>query len=143
MIFLGADHAGFELKERLKSELTKSGHDAEDVGALSLDPTDDYPAYAQAVAKRVAEQPGSFGVLSCGNAVGVCVAANKVKGVRAGMGFSIEAAHTMRNDDDANVLCIPGRIPIMDDPEEILKTFLETPFSGEERHVRRLKQIDV
>ena len=141
-IFLGSDHAGFALKEQIKNDLVESGHDVQDLGATTLDPDDDYPTFARHVAEAVAAQPDSFGILSCGNAVGVCVVANKTKGVRAGVGFSIEAAHTMRNDDDANVLCIPGRIPIMDDASEILKTFLETPFSNEERHVRRIKVIE-
>lgn len=138
-IYLGADHAGFELKERLKNAL-----DAEvvDLGAAALQSEDDYPAIARAVAEAVAGDAESVGILSCANAVGVCVVANKTKGIRAGVGFSIEAARTMRHDDDANILCVPGRIPIMDDAIEIAKIFLATPFSNEERHVRRLSQYD-
>ncbi|MEK9130831.1 MAG: RpiB/LacA/LacB family sugar-phosphate isomerase [Patescibacteria group bacterium] len=137
-IYLGADHAGFELKERLKSSLP----DAIDLGANTLVADDDYPSIARAVAEAVVSDPGSVGILSCGNAVGVCVVANKTKGIRAGIGFSIEAARSMRNDDDVNVLCVPGRIAIMDDAVEIAKAFLATPFSNEERHVRRLAQYD-
>lgn len=137
-IYLGADHAGFELKERLKHELAG---EIVDLGAASYAPDDDYPALAKAVALAVAKEPGSLGILSCANAVGVCVVANKTPGVRAGVGFSIEAARTMRHDDDANVLCIPGRIAIMDDAGEIAGAFLQTPFSNEERHKRRIGQI--
>ncbi len=147
-VFIGADHAGFELKERLKSSLPLFKGELEgetpfivDLGPTSLIPDDDYPAIAKAVAEAIAKEPGSVGILSCANAVGVCVVANKTPGIRAGVGFSIEAARTMRSDDDANILCIPGRIPIMDDAVEIAKTFLQTKFSNEERHKRRIAHI--
>ncbi|MEK7665708.1 MAG: RpiB/LacA/LacB family sugar-phosphate isomerase [Patescibacteria group bacterium] len=142
-VYLGADHAGFELKEHLKRELANLGYEAHDLGAYKLVPDDDYPAIARTVGEAVLSHKDSLAVLSCGNAVGVCVTANKTRGIRAGIGFSIDAARTMRNDDDANVLCIPGRIAIMDDAVEIAKVFLQTPFSGEERHVRRIRQIEI
>lgn len=141
-IFVGADHAGFELKEHLKSRLLSEGHNVEDLGADSFNPDDDYPVFAKAVAERVAGEAGSFGILSCGNAIGVCVVANKQRGVRAGIGYSIASAKSMRNDDDANVLCLPGRLPVLDDPWEIVRTFLDTNASTEERHLRRRAQIE-
>lgn len=114
----------------------------EDLGAHQLDSDDDYPKYAAAVAQAVRNHRGSFGVLACGNAEGICIAANKFQDIRAGIGYSLEAAKTMRNDDNANILCLPGRVPINDDPLEIAEMFLATPYSGAERHERRLGQLE-
>ncbi len=141
-VYLGADHAGFDLKESLKSHLERKGFVIEDLGAQKFVASDDYPEYAAAVAKAVRAHPGSFGILSCGNAEGVCIAANKFDGIRAGIGFSREAAKTMRYDDNANVLCLPGRLPTIHDPLSIAETFLAVPFSAAERHERRLKQVE-
>ncbi len=140
-IYLGADHAGFNLKASVREHLEELGYHVEDLGARELDPKDDYPQYAQAVSEVVLDHPGSLGILSCGNAEGVCIAANKFDGIRAGVGYSIEAARTMRADDNANVICIPGRIETQDDPLRIVEKFIETPFSGAERHARRLEQV--
>lgn len=140
-VYIGADHAGFDLKESLKAHLEHKGYVVEDLGAHELIEGDDYPEYAAAVAKAVRQHAGSFGVLACGNAEGVCIVANKFDGIRAGLGYSIEAAKTMRNDDDVNVLCLPGRTPAKDDPLKIANTFLSVPFSGAARHTRRLSQI--
>ncbi len=141
-VYIGADHAGFALKHSLKEHLEEQGFVIEDLGAHEFDQHDDYPKYATAVAQAVRQHPGSFGILSCGNAEGIAIAANKFQGIRAGIGYSIEAAKTMRNDDDANVLAIPGRLTIPDDPLEIAAVFLKTPYSKAERHERRLQQID-
>lgn len=141
-VYLGADHAGFDMKNIIKEHLESRGHVVDDLGAHQLDPHDDYPAYAAAVAEAVREHPGSFGVLSCGNAEGVCIAANKFDGIRAGLGFSVDAAQTMRNDDDANILCVPGRLAVVDDPLRIVDAFVNTPFSGEARHERRIAQVN-
>lgn len=140
-VYLGADHAGFDMKNIIREHLEGNGLVVEDLGAYILDPHDDYPAYAAAVAMAVREHPGSFGILSCGNAEGVSIAANKFDGIRAALGFSVDAARTTREDDDANVLCIPGRIKTNDDPLAIVDTFLQTSFSNGERHVRRLHQV--
>ena len=117
------------------------GFVVEDLGAHELDANDDYPQYAAAVAQAVRKHAGSFGILSCGNAEGICIAANKFQDIRAGIGYSIQAAKTMRNDDNANILCLPGRLPVNDEPLEIAETFLSTPFSKAERHERRLEQV--
>lgn len=141
-VYLGADHAGFALKNSLKEHLEMKGFMVEDLGAHELDETDDYPEYAAAVAQAVRGHRGSFGLLVCGNAEGICIAANKFQGIRAGIGYSLEAAKTMRNDDNTNILCLPGRVPIADEPLEIAEMFLATPFSQAERHERRVNQID-
>jgi ribose 5-phosphate isomerase B len=140
-VYLGADHAGFNLKNDLREHLEMLNFVVEDLGANELNPEDDYPEFAAAVAQAVRHHPGSFGILACGNAEGICIAANKFQDIRAGIGYSKEAAKTMRTDDDANVLCLPGRVPIADDPLEIADLFLKTPFSGAARHKRRLKQL--
>lgn len=142
LVYLGADHAGFAVKERVRHHLEKMGVEVEDLGAHTLDPHDDYPQYAAAVAKAVRANPRSLGVLACGNAEGIAIAANKFDGIRAGIGYSIDAARTMRNDDNANVVAIPGRLSAVDDPLEIVTAFLETPFSEAERHLRRLDEVE-
>lgn len=141
-VYLGADHAGFAMKNAVADSLRFLGYDAEDLGAHSLVPDDDYPEYAGRVADAVKRHPGSMGVLLCGSAEGMCIAANKFSGIRAGIGFSIAAAQAMRNDDDANVLCVPTRISVDDNPLDIVKAFLTTPFSREARHLRRIAEIE-
>ncbi|MCR4311812.1 MAG: RpiB/LacA/LacB family sugar-phosphate isomerase [Candidatus Uhrbacteria bacterium] len=141
LVYLGADHAGFALKGSVKDHLETQNISTEDLGAFELDPSDDYPAVAATVAKAVLANPRSLGILFCGNAEGIAIAANKFDGIRAGIGYSVEAAKTMRNDDNANVLCVPGRLRTVDEPFAIVDAFLATPFSGEERHVRRLKEL--
>lgn len=141
-IFLGSDHAGFALKESVKAQLTRLDIDIEDLGAHTLDPKDDYPIYAKRVASAVLAHPDSLGLLFCGNAEGICIAANKFDGIRAGIGYSKEAATTMRNDDHANIMCIPGRIKTNDDPMQIIHAFLDGKTSTAPRHLRRLQQIE-
>ncbi len=141
-IYLGADHAGFDLKSSVFEHLDTRGFVVEDLGAHQFEPTDDYPEYTAAVAEAVRNHPGSFGVLICGNAEGVCIAANKFDDIRASIGFSIKAAQTSRTDDNANILCLPGRIETPDDPLSILDAFLSTDFSAAPRHVRRLEQVE-
>jgi len=141
IIYIGADHAGFALKESVKRHLHDKGFDVEDLGAYELDANDDYPTYAARVSKIVAENPRSLGILICGSAEGVCIAANKFDGIRAGIGFSVPAAKSLRSDDNGNVLCLAGRLDAVDKPLAIVDAFLEMPFSSEERHIRRVNEI--
>ena len=141
-VFLGADHRGFELKEKLKEWLKDTGRAVEDMGASKLDPPDDYPDFAFAVAEKVAENPReNRGVLFCGSGAGMDVAANKVRGIRATVAWSREAAEHVRSHDDVNIISVAADWTLPETAREIVKTFLETPFSREERHVRRLKKI--
>jgi len=140
-VYIAADHAGFERKEALKAALDAAGYAVEDLGAPTLQPDDDYPPYAFALADRVAASAGSHGILLCGNGQGVCIAANKVAGVRAATAVTPDMARSTRNDDDANVLCLPARFVSDEAAFAIAKTWLETPFSAEERHRRRLGQL--
>ncbi|HBL39365.1 TPA: ribose-5-phosphate isomerase [Candidatus Uhrbacteria bacterium] len=140
-IYLGADHAGWEVKEAVEAWLKDEGHNVVDMGNEHLVEHDDYPEFSHAVAKRVQADPGSLGIVACGNAQGVCIVANKVKGVRAATGFSAYAAESSRTDDNANVLCLPGRAVEMEEAKEIVRVWLQTAFSGAERHKRRLEKV--
>jgi ribose 5-phosphate isomerase B len=140
-MYIASDHAGFDRKEMLKPFIEGLGYEVIDLGPDTLDPNDDYPNYALPLAQAVAKDrlPG---ILLCGNAEGVCIVANKVKGVRAAVGYSEYAAESSRNDDDTNVLCVPGRAMKDIEAKVMVKTWLKTPFSKAERHVRRLKKLE-
>lgn len=140
-IYLGADHGGFKLKEKIKTWLTEWGFEFEDLGAHSLVEGDDYPDYAFPVAKKVASEPGSLGILACRSGQGECVAANKVKGARAGVAWSQESAQASRNDDDVNILCLAADHVGMAEQQKIIRVFLSTPFAAEERFKRRIDKI--
>ncbi len=141
MIYIGADHAGFELKEAVSEYLRYINTPFEDVGPKTMVPGDDYFFVAHEVAQKISTESESRGILFCGNGVGVCIVANKHKNVRAGIGYNLQAAETMRTDDDANIICLAGRVLQPDFAKAIVKKFLATKFSGEERHVRRLKEL--
>lgn len=138
-VVIGSDHAGYEMKERIKKELG-SEYEFVDLGTDSTE-SSDYPVYAEKVGQQVALTPDQKGVLVCGNGVGIAIAANKVKGVRAGLAYSVESAKGARQHNNANVVAVGGRSPMMDDPVEIVRTFLSTEFSGEERHARRVQEM--
>jgi RpiB/LacA/LacB family sugar-phosphate isomerase len=140
-IFLGADHAGFRLKEEVKEWLTTQGYAVTDCGALKQEPEDDYPDYGEAVAKKVATTAGAMGILACGSSEGVCVAANKIKKIRAASVFDARQAKKAREHLDANVLCLSGWYVGHEQAIAIVKAWLETPFSSEARHVRRIKKV--
>mgnify|MGYP001570768901 FL=1 len=142
MIYIGADHRGYELKEKLKAYLTELNIILEDLGAKELTPDDDYPDYALAVAQKVAEDPkNNRGILICGSGVGVDVAANKIKGIRSALCFDVKQAQASRNDDNANILSLPADFISESLAKEIVKTWLETPFSGSGHYVRRIEKI--
>lgn len=141
MIYIGADHRGFELKKSLMEKLKADGRELIDCGPSALDPQDDYPLIAQAVAEKVAGDPDSRGILICGSGEGVCIAANKVKGIRAALGLKPEIIKAARADDDINVLCLPADFEEELDIDSVLEVFLNTRFQGGERQQRRLKQI--
>ncbi len=152
MIYLGADHRGFNLKEALKKYLAELSNDFsarggpalgwEDLGALELNPDDDYPDYALAVAKKVAENPDeNRGILICGSGVGVDIVANKIKNIRSALGFDAKQAQMSRNDDNANVLSLSADFISEGLAKKIVKIWLETAFSGLEHHARRIEKI--
>lgn len=140
-VYVGSDHAGEDLKNALLPFLRKGPWTVHDLTPGPLAADDDYPDAAAAVAQAVRGVAGARGILLCGSAEGVCIAANKFDGIRAGIGFSEAAARSLRTDDDGNVLCLPGRLPVQDDPIAIVQAFLRTPFAGEGRFLRRVRKI--
>ncbi len=140
LIAIGADHAGFELKEQLLDCLRADGHDVTDVGTHSTDSVD-YPEFAKAVAMRVASGSAERGVLVCGSGMGMCIAANRIAGVRAAVVRDATDAQLSREHNDANVICFGGRITPAATAIELLRTWLATPFAGG-RHVRRVAMMD-
>jgi ribose 5-phosphate isomerase B len=140
-VYLGSDHAGFELKQRLVERLGELGHDAVDCGPASFDPDDDYPPYVLLAAQRAASDPGSVGIVLGGSGNGEAIAANKVRGVRCALAFSDDTARLAREHNDANVLSLGARMYAEADAVRFVEVFLSTPFSGDARHVRRLAQV--
>ena len=140
MIYLGADHRGFKLKESLKRYLQDKGYQIKDMGTNSEDPID-YPIVAVKVGKKVTEDLNNRGILLCGSGEGVAIAANKIDGIRAGEAWNADVAYSARNDDNINVLALPADHLASDEVNEITQVFLDTSFSGEERHKRRLEEI--
>jgi ribose 5-phosphate isomerase B len=140
-VYLGSDHAGLELKQRLVTYLGGAGHEVVDVGPAVYDPEDDYPAYCLTTAARVVADPGSLGVVIGGSGNGEQIAANKVPGARAGLAWSTLTARLCREHNDANVVGIGARMHTPDEAVMIVAAFLGTPFSGGERHARRIGQL--
>jgi ribose 5-phosphate isomerase B len=139
-IALGADHAGFELKERLKTYLTESGHETIDLGTSSTQSVD-YPDFGFAVGKAVVEGRADRGVLVCGTGIGMAIAANRLRGVRAGAPNDLFATRLMREHNDANVIAFGARQMAVPLAEAMLDLFLTTPFTFG-RHERRVKKLD-
>lgn len=141
-IFIGADHNGFELKQQVHAYLLEQGHEVVDKGDTRLDKGDDFPLYAAKVANEVVNDTSSRGILICGSGQGVCIAANRFKGIRAALAWNEDSAFESRDDDDSNVLCLPARQMNFAEAREIVDTWLKTPFSGAARYKRRNQQLD-
>ncbi len=137
---LGADHGGFTLKNDLLTRLCDA-YEISDLGAHTLDPTDDYPDFAEAVARAVASGQAERGILICGSGVGACIAANKVPGVRACLCHDTYSAHQGVEHDDMNVLCLGARVIGLELAVELATAFLNARFSGEERYHRRVEKV--
>ena len=140
-VHLGSDHAGFALKETLVGWLAANGYEPVDHGAPAFDADDDYPSYVLAAAMAVAGEPGSSGIVIGGSGNGEAIAANKVVGVRAALAWSDETARLAREHNDANVISLGARQYPVEDSIRFVATFLATPFSEDQRHVRRLAQV--
>ena len=141
-IFIGADHRGYELKEKIVQWLFDMEYPCQDVGAFNLDPNDDYTKYAEEVASLVAKTEGSRGVLLCGSGVGVEVVANKYDGIRAALGKDVLQVEAGRGHDDMNVLVIAADFTSEKEAKAMLIAFLETKFSEKARYERRLQEIE-
>ena len=141
-IYLGSDHRGYHLKEKIARWLFEWGYEFSDMGADHLDPEDDYTTYAERVASMVGSSSSSTrGILLCGSGVGVDVVANKFDGVRASIGKSVEQVKAGREDDDMNILVLAADYTKEEEAEEVVKVFLETNFSGKNRFKKRLSDI--
>ena len=144
-IFLGADHAGFELKEHIKKYLIKSGFKVEDKGAHKFDSKDDYPDFIAPVAKKVAEDPeNNKGIIFGASGQGEAIVANKIKGVMAALyyGSNLEIVKLSRTHNNSNTLSLGARFMTKEQAVEAVKLWLKTDFSNEERHIRRIKKIN-
>ena len=140
-VTIGADHGGFPLKAELAAHIEGLGHELIDVGAHSLDPLDDYPDFAEAVAQNVAAGRAERGVMICGSGVGAAITANKIRGIRASVCHDTYSAHQGVEHDEMNVLCLGARIVGGEIAREIVAAFLTARFIPEERYVRRLNKI--
>ena len=140
-IHIGSDHAGLEFKAKIIAHLQSQGHQVTDHGPHSFDPLDDYPEFCIPAALATAKDPGSFGIVLGGSGNGEQMAANKVKGVRAALVWSVEIAKLARQHNDANVISLGGRMHDEKLCLELVDTFLTTPFSNDERHIRRIGLI--
>ena len=158
-VYLAADHAGFNLKNALVEHVRTLGHDAEDLGALALDPADDYPDFAKTLAERVLADPGSRGFLICGTGQGEAMAANRLSGIRAAVFYGemrvrealeleggtsqdgFDVVRLARRHNDANILAIGARFVLASEADEAVRIFLDTPFSTDARHARRISKF--
>lgn len=140
-VYLASDHAGFELKEKIKSFLLSQEFDVEDFGAFSLNPTDDYPIFISKAAQKVSENSDSLGIVFGKSGAGEEIVANKFKNVRAVLGFSEENVKLAREHNNANILSIGSQFENFEKAKKLVSIFLKTPFSNEDRHIRRTEEI--
>jgi ribose 5-phosphate isomerase B len=140
-VHLGSDHAGIELKEHLLEWLRDNGHEPVDHGPFVYDAVDDYPVFCIRAAEGVAKDPGSLGVVIGGSGNGEQMAANKVEGVRAALVWNADIAVLAREHNDANVISVGGRMHSLEEMTHFVDVFIRTPFSGDERHARRIAMI--
>lgn len=140
-IAVGADHAGYELKAEITSLLEELGHSYRDFGPHKEEPGDDYPDFGVPVARAVAKGEFDLGILICGSGVGMCIVANKVRGIRAALCHDTLCARSSREHDDANILCLGARVIGVELAKEIVKTWLSATFSDADRHRRRVKKV--
>ena len=140
-IHIGSDHAGLDFKETIVKHLQTQGHEVIDHGPFTLDPLDDYPVFCIPAAQAVANDPGSLGIVLGGSGTGEQIAATKVKGIRAALAWSIETAKLARQHNDANVVAIGGRMHTPEFCLQLVDAFIAEPFSGDERHIRRIAMV--
>lgn len=141
MIYLGADHRGFELKEKVKKWLKEKKYEFEDLGNEVLDQQDDYPDFAAKVIKRLKKE-GEMGILFCGSGVGMDIVANRFPWVRCGLGFTPQQVRIAKRDDNINCLSIPADFSTEKEATAMIEMFLETQFSGGDKYLRRLEKIE-
>lgn len=143
-IYIDADHNGFEMKHQLIAYLQRLNYEVIDCGSEKFDPHDDYPIAASRVVQKIqtSDDHQAKGILICGSGQGVCIAANRFKGIRASLCWDNREAKAARNDDDSNVLCLPARMLTIEKAKNVTHTWLMTPFAGASRFKRRIMQLD-
>ena len=141
-IAIGADHGGYVLKGDIVALLQQAGHQVADVGAHALDSSDDYPDFTRLVGEAIQRGEVERGIVICGSGVGACVAANKLRGIRAGLCHDTYSAHQAVEHDNINVLCLGARVVGVEVAKELVQAFVRAQFSGEQRHVRRLAKVE-
>jgi ribose 5-phosphate isomerase B len=143
-IYIGADHNGFEFKSQLAQALQQAGHEVIDVGAVQLDPSDDFPQFAGKVVSELLTggDATARGILVAGNGQGMCMAANRFKGIRASLCWNANAARSARSEDDSNVLCLSANYLSLEEAGTVMVTWLATPFAGDAGATRRIQQLD-
>lgn len=143
-VFVGSDHNGFKLRAALVSYLQKQGYEVQDESTGALNPEDDYPVFARKVTADmlVSDDSEARGILICSSGQGMCMAANRFKGIRAALGYDRESVRAARNDDDANVLCLAVRTLESENGYSLIDTFLRTPFAAAQRFSRRIQEMD-
>lgn len=141
MIAIGSDHGGYALKQEIKKHLEERKTEYKDFGCYE-ETSCDYPVYAKEVTKAIIEGECEMGILICGTGIGISIAANKVSGIRAALCMDCFCAEVTRQHNDANILCLGGRVLGAGLAKKIVDTFLDTPFSNEERHIRRIGLIE-
>jgi ribose 5-phosphate isomerase B len=140
-IYLGTDHAGFDFKEQIKKYLTENKYDVIDCGAFILDLNDDYPDFISKVGESIEKNPDSFGIILGKSGAGECIVANKYKNVRAFLAINQNNVRLAREHNDANVISLGSEFVTLEEAKKLIKIFLETAFSNEERHIRRINKI--
>lgn len=143
-IYIGTDHKGYQMRNALVEHLKNAGYEIADEGDREIDPNDDFPVFAARVvnAMRSSEDTDPRGILLCGSGQGMCMTANRFKGIRAALLYDKESARSSRNDDDSNIACIPAKMLQTKEAIEVIDTWLRTPFAGSARFVRRIKEMD-
>ena len=141
-IYVGSDHAGFERKQQLIEHLQNRGFEVDDSGAFTYDAQDDYPGFCIATAQKVIADESSLGIVLGGSGNGEQISANKVKGIRCALGWSVEIAQLARQHNNAQMIALGGRMHTLEESLLIIDAFIDTPFSGDARHERRIIEID-
>lgn len=143
-IYVGADHNGFDFKHQITGFLRGAGYDVVDEGDKNLNPDDDFPQYATRLVTSLLGDKDLYsrGILICGSGQGMCIAANRFKGIRASLCWNLDEARAARNDDDSNVLCLSSRYLTLEETKPIVMTWLQTPFAGAARFKRRIEELD-
>lgn len=143
-IYIGSDHNGFHMRGELVQYLKRAGYDVDDEGDKRQDPNDDFPVVARRVVKDLlaSSDDDPRGILLCGSGQGMCMAANRFRGIRAALGYDISTVRAARNDDNSNVLCLPAKSLEKDNSRVIVETWLNTPFAGATRFKRRIEELD-